>query len=163
MFIGEPRLATLGGVERHAHDLLERADWLAWRDRLHAVRGSLIRLPTYSDYAIQHPLGVEGFDLRIMQVSATVRYTTDQHWLLVKGESTRSVVPSSQFPQLATRLVYGHLQQHFAGPAHCSGCQSIKAAAGGAPGYGSAGVWRRLGTIHHLAVVMQGLQNLNWP
>jgi hypothetical protein len=154
---------SMGGVERHAHDLVERADWLAWRDRLHAGRSSLIRLPTYSDYAIQHPLGVEGFDFRIMQVSATVRYTTDQHWLLVKGESTRSVVPSSQFPQLATRLVYGHLQQHFAGPAHCSGCQSIKAAADGAPGYGSAGVWRRLGTIHHLTAVMQGLQNLNWP
>ena len=98
-----------------------------------------------------------------MQVSATIRYTTEEHWLLVKGESTRSVPPSSQFPLLATRLVYGHLQQHFAGSAHCFGCQSIKAAADGASGYGSAGVWRKLGTIHHLSAVMRGLQNLTWP
>ena len=98
-----------------------------------------------------------------MQVSATIRYTTDEHWLLVKGESTRSVPPSSQFPLLATRLVYGHLNQHFAGSGHCVGCQSIKDAADGASGYGTAGAWRKLGTIHHLAAVMQGLQNLNWP
>jgi hypothetical protein len=154
---------SMGGVDRHSHDLVERSDWLAWRDHLHSARHSLARLPTYSDYAIQHPLGVEGFDFRIMQVSATIRYTKEEHWLLVKGESTRSVLPSAQFPLLATRLVYGHLQQHFAGSAHCRGCQSIKAAADGVAGYGSAGVWRQLGTIHHLTTVIEGLQNLTWP
>jgi hypothetical protein len=154
---------SMGGVDRHSHDLVERSDWLAWRDHLHSARQSLVRLPTYSDYAIQHPLGVEGFDFRFKQVSAAIRYTKQEHWLLVKGESTRSVPPSLQFPELATRLVYGHLQHHFAGSAHCFGCQSIKAAADGVAGYGSAGAWRRLGTIHHLTAVMQGLQNLTWP
>ncbi len=154
---------SMGGVDRHSHDLVERSDWLAWRDHLHSTRHSLVRLPTFGDYAIQHPLGVEGFDFRFMQVSAAIRYTKEEHWLLVKGESTRSVLPSAQFPQLATRLVYGHLQQHFAGSTHCFGCQAIKAAADGAARYGSAGAWRRLGTIHHLTAVMQGLQNLTWP
>lgn len=154
---------SMGGVDRHSHDLVERADWIAWRDHLHSARHSLVRLPTYSDYAIQHPLGVEGFDFRFMQVSAAIRYTTAEHWLLVKGESTRSVVPSSQFPALATRLVYGHLKQHFAGLGHCVGCRSMKDAADGASGYGSAEAWRKLGTIHHLSAVMQGLHNLNWP
>jgi len=154
---------SMGGVDRHSHELVERADWLAWRDHWHSVRHSLVRLPTYSDYAIQHPLGVEGFDFRYMQVSAAIRYTKAEHWLLVKGESTRSVLPSAQFPQLATRLVYGHLQEHFAGATHCRGCQAIKAAADGADGYGSAGAWRRIGTVHHLTEVMHGLQNLAWP
>jgi hypothetical protein len=154
---------SMGGVDRHSQELVERADWLAWRDHLHAIRHSLVRLPTYSDYAIQHPLGVEGFDFRFMQVSAAIRYTKEEHWLLVKGESTRSVLPSTQFPQLATRLVYGHLQEHFAGAAHCLGCQAIKAAADGVDGYGSAGAWRKLGTTHHLAAVMDGLQSLAWP
>jgi len=154
---------SMGGVERHSHDLVERSDWLAWRDHLHGNRHALTRLPTYSDYAIQHPLGVEGFDPRIMQVSATIRYTTAEHWLLVKGESTRSTLPSSQFPLLATRLVYGHLQHYFAGAAHCVGCQQIKAAADGASGYGSAAAWRKLGTVHHLSAVMQGIGNLAWP
>lgn len=154
---------SMGGVERHSHDLVERADWIAWRDHLHAARHALTRLPTFSDYGIQHPLGVEGFDFRFMQVSAAIRYTKAGHWLLVKGESTRSVAPSSQFPALATRLVYGHLQQHFAGTGHCRGCLSMKAAADGVGGLGSAGVWRQLGTIHHLSTVMDGLQSLAWP
>lgn len=154
---------SMGGVDRHSHDLVDRADWIAWRDHLHARRGLLTRLPTFSDYAIQHPLGVEGFAPRIMQVSASIRYTKDEHWLLIKGEGTRSTPPSVQFPELATRLVYGHLRPHFAGPAHCAGCASIKAAADGAPSYGSAEAWRRLGTIHHISTVMQGLGSLSWP
>jgi hypothetical protein len=154
---------SMGGVERHSHDMVERADWIAWRDRLHAQRGHMTRLPTFSDCAIQHPLGVEGFDPRIMQVSASIRYTLEEAWLLIKGESTRFTVPSAQFPELATRLVYGHLRPHFAGSTHCAGCMSIKAAADGASGYGSAEAWRRLGTIHHISTVMKGLALLPWP
>jgi len=154
---------SMGDVARHSHDFVERADWLSWRDSLHSNRHVLQRLPTFSDYAIQHPAGVEGFDPRIMQVSAAIRYTTDTHWLLVKGESTRSTRPGEQFPELATRLVYGHLHRYFAGANHCSGCKSIKDAADGEPGYGSAEAWRRLGTIHHVSEVMLALDSLPWP
>lgn len=154
---------SMGDVARHSHDLVERADWLSWRDSLYANRHAAQRLPAFSDYAIQHPAGVEGFDPRIMQVSAAIRYTTDTHWLLVKGESTRSTRPGEQFPDLATRLVYGHLQTYFAGVDHCQGCKSIKDAADGEPGFGSAEAWRRLGTIHHISEVMRALDSLPWP
>ena len=154
---------SMGIVDRHSHELVERGDWLAWRNSLYASRHEMARLPTYSDYGIQHPRGVEGFDFRIMQVSATIRYTLDEHWLLVKGESTRSTRPGEQFPQIATRLVYGHLQSYFAGAQHCVGCSGIKAAADGAPRLGSAGAWRKLGTIHHIAQVVQSLDALPWP
>jgi len=152
----------MGRVERLSHDVVERADWLTWRDRLYAGRRQLARLPTFSDCGIQHPAGVEGFDPRIMAVSAVVRYALAESWLLIKGQSTRVVPPSAQFPNLATRLVYGHLQSHFAGAGHCVGCRGIKNAADGATGYGSAGVWRRLGTIHHMATVLDGLDSLDW-
>lgn len=154
---------SMRGVDRHSHDFVERADWISWRDGLHARRDHLTRLPTFSDCAIQHPLGVEGFDPKIMQVSASIRYTLPEQWLLIKGESTRFVPPSQQFPELATRLVYGQFRPHFAGSNHCAGCRSIKAAADGAPGLGSADVWRRLGTIHHISTVMQGLGSVSWP
>ena len=154
---------SMGDVARHSHDFVERADWLSWRDSLYSNRHVAQRLPAFSDYAIQHPAGVEGFDPKIMQVSAAIRYTTDTHWLLVKGESTRSIRPGEQFPELATRLVYGHLHMHFAGVDHCSGCKSIKDAADGEPGYGSAEAWRRLGTIHHISEVMRALDSLPWP
>ena len=153
---------SMGGVERHSHQFVERADWIAWRNNLHGRRGQLARLPSFGDCAIQHLQGVEGFDPRTMQVSASIRYAREQDWLLIKGESTRSRLSSLQFQELATRLVYGHLKHCFSGPDHCSGCQSMKEAADGAPRYGSAESWRRLGTIHHLSWVMQQLGSLPW-
>jgi hypothetical protein len=153
----------MGGVQRHSFELVERAEWVAWRDKLHATRSSLPRLPAFSDCGIQHPVGVEGFDFRIMQVSASVRYALPEEWLLIKGESTKSTPPSSQFPVLATRLVYGHLSSYFQGESHCDGCSSIKAAADGQPKLGSAEVWRRLGTVHHITTAVEGLDSLSWP
>ena len=151
---------SMGGVERNSHEFVERADWIAWRDNLHGRRGEFERLPSFGDCAIQHSKGVEGFAPRTMQVSASIRYTCDQDWLLVKGESTKSKPAIHQFPDLAMRLVYGHLKDRFAGPAHCAGCRSMKEAADGARGYGAPEAWRRLGTIHHITRVVQDLDSL---
>ncbi len=154
---------SMGVVDRHSHDFIERSDWMSWRDHLHRERQHLTRLPSFSDCAIQHPLGVEGFDPKIMPVSASIRYTLSDRWLLIKGESTRFRPPRTQFPELATRLVYGHLRSHFAAASHCAGCASTKDAADGTSGYGSAEAWRRLGTAHHISTVIQGLDSLPWP
>ena len=155
--------SSMGGVERHSHSFVERSDWIAWRDDLYNCRHSVLRLPTFSDCAIQHPKGVEGFNPRTMQVSAAVRYTASDNWLLIKGEGTRTTPPSKQFPELATQLVYGHLRSHFYGEGHCAGCESMNAAADGSSGLGSAEAWRRLGTIHHITTVVQELASLSWP
>jgi hypothetical protein len=154
---------SMAVVERHSHGIVPRAEWLAWRGGLYARRSETVRLPTYSDCAIQHPAGVEGFDFRTMQASAAVRYTTSEDWLLIKGESTRLTRPSAQFPELATQLVYGHLRSYFADSGHCAGCESMKAVADGASGIGSLEAWRRLGTIHHVTAVVEALARLPWP
>ena len=153
---------SMSVVQRHSYTEVKRADWIAWRN-LYDRRDKLDRLPRFGDYAIQHVVGVEQFNPVIMAVSATIRYTLEEDWLLVKGESTKSIPPSLQFPVLAARLVYGDLAQHFLGPDHCGGCSSIKAAADRAPRLGSAEAWRRLGTIHHISRVMDQLNSLTWP
>ncbi|MFB3907061.1 MAG: beta family protein [Candidatus Eisenbacteria bacterium] len=147
----------MGGLERHSYDFVDRIDWIAWRDCLLARREDIPRLPTFSDGAIQHPAGVEGFNPAIMQASASVRYTLAEKWLRIKGQGLRTKSGSLQFPSLATRLVYGDLRGHYAGQDHCEGCRLIKLAADGAPKLGSLEAWRRLGTVHHIAVVIQGL------
>ena len=68
------------------------------------------RLPTFSDCAIQHPEGIENFDFHFMRPSPTVRYTCDDDWLLIKGETRGGTLPSEQFPLLAGQLAYGHLR-----------------------------------------------------
>lgn len=154
---------SMGGVARHAHALVERADWIAWREGLYDQRGAIPRLPTFSDCAIQHPKGIEGFDPITMQVSASVRYTLTDDWLLIKGESTRRTPPSTQFPDLARKIVYGQLNSHFAGAQHCTGCSCVKNSADGAKKLGSAEAWRRIGTIHHMTCVIEQLKALSWP
>lgn len=154
---------SMGGVQRNSEASVERADWLAWRNNLYSRRNSLERLPTFSDCAIQRPEGVEGFDPVRMQVSASIRYSLGEEWLLIKGQSTRSKRPGEQFPELARRLVYGNLRQNFYGADHCNGCESMKAAADRKPGWGSAEAWRQLGTIHHISVATQALASLPWP
>jgi hypothetical protein len=154
---------NMSRVERRSHDLVERVEWLAWRDGLHAGRAGLARLPAYGDASIQHPLGVEGFDFRTMQVSAAIRYTANDSWLLIKGESTRNLRPSIQFPALATLLVQGDLRRFFRGASHCAGCRGMQAAASGERGFGSAGKWRELGTIHHVTTVVEQLAKLSSP
>jgi len=154
---------SMGVVGRNSHEFIQRSEWIVWRDHLHARRGSLSRLPTFSDCAIQHPAGVEGFDFRKHQSSATIRYTLDNNWLLIKGVSTRKTPPSEQFPNLAMQLVYGHLSSHFYSNNHCYGCSGTNDAANGLPRLGSLEVWRRLGTIHHITTVARGLAELTFP
>ncbi len=151
---------SMAVVDRHSFALIERTDWIGWREHLYKRRAAIARLPTYSDCAIQHPRGVEGFDPVRMQVSATIRYTQDETWLLVKGEGTRLTPPSVQFPRLAKRLAYGDLRVHFMGAAHCKGCKGTQDAADGAPRLGSAEAWRRLGTAHHISTVVRSIRAL---
>lgn len=155
--------SSMGVVQRNSHAIVERMEWIAWRDNLRANTAVIPRLPTFSDCAIQHPIGVEGFDPRMMQVSASVRYTLPGSWLLIKGESTRNIPAREQFPALATQLVYGIHRTSYMGLCHCDGCASIRRAADGAPGLGSAEAWRRLGTIHHISTVAQKLESLSSP
>lgn len=156
-----PKSMGVGVVQKNSHAFVERAEWLAWKNHLYGRRDSLQRLPTFSDCAIQHPEGVEDFDPRKMQVSASIRYTLDETWLLIKGHSTRLRRPGEQFPTLARKLVYDSLSSNYYGASHCKGCELMKAAADGATRLGSPEVWRRLGSIHHISVVTQGLASLS--
>ena len=154
---------SMGVVDASSYDLIDRAEWLAWRDNLYQGREQLERLPTFGDCAIQHPAGVEGFDPRIMSASASIRIVQSDQWLLVKGVSTESVAASIQFRGLATRLVYGDLKPYFAGAGHCAGCAQIFDAANGKANPGTPEVWRKLGTIHHITRAVELISALFWP
>lgn len=155
---------SMGVVSRNSSALCDRVEWQSWRTRLHARRSLLQRLPTFGDYAIQHPRGVEGFDPQRMQASATIRYTTTSDaWLLIKGQGTRTVPPTQQFPLLATSLVSGPQAAQYLGSTHCSGCSEVAAAAAGQSGFGSPTVWRRIGTVHHLTIAVEQIAGLPWP
>lgn len=151
---------SMGLVVRNSHCITERIEWNSWLNASREVTAPDDRSPTYSDCGIQHPIGVEGFDPRTMQVSATIRYTLSDGWLLIKGQSTKAVPAKLQFPMLARKLVSGELAEYYYGVDHCAGCRLMEHAAEGAPNLGSAEVWRKLGTVHHITVVAQALERL---
>jgi hypothetical protein len=155
--------SSMAVIDRLSHGTIDRVDWMAWRDGLHSRRSMIPRIPTYSDCGIQHPTGVEGFDFRIMQTSASIRYAITDSWLLIKGESTKITPPSQQFPALARALVNERVGTYYSGADHCRGCAGMTNCANGQQGYGSAEVWRRLGTVHHITKVVEDLDALPWP
>lgn len=154
---------SMAVISRFSYDTIDRVDWIAWRDGLHARQARLFRLPTYSDCGIQYPAGVEGFDFRTMQSSASIRYAITDGWLLIKGESTRITPPSQQFASLARALVNNQVGSYYFGDHHCHGCSGMMECAQGRSGYGSQEAWRRLGTIHHITKVVEDLDALPWP
>lgn len=155
--------SSMGGVKRNSSLQVERVEWISWCKCLFQKRKTLLRLPTFGDGAIQHPAGVEGYDPRTMPSSAAIRYTLDDHWLLIKGQSTRTKLARLQFPELAKLLVVGPHSACFAGQSHCEGCAGIIASIAGEAGFGSLEAWRRLGTIHHLTRAIERLEALPWP
>lgn len=154
---------SMGKVGRNSFLLVNRTEWVGWRDGLYANRATLTRLPTYSDCAIQHPSGVEGFNARTMPLSAGARHASGDSWLLLKGESTRNVPATVQFKEIAKKLITNAHGPHYSGTTHCIGCAQIDAVAKGAPKLGSLGVWRRIGTTHHVVTVLKDLGALHWP
>jgi hypothetical protein len=153
---------SMKGIGRNSHVFVDRMEWLSWKDTLYTRRADLERLPTFGDCAIQHPRGVEGFDPRIMPMSAAVRYALADKWLIIKGESKDTTPLKRQFPMLAAMLTEGPLSAHFAGVGHCAGCSYMVRAAQGEPGLGSPEAWRRLGTAHHITQASEQIRALVW-
>jgi hypothetical protein len=79
-----PTLSELGQYEM---DRFPRTEWEMWK---HAAKhkGSLSRLPTFSDYVIGHPELLE-FDPRTMTMAPKLKYTDDSNWLIAKGKAPK--------------------------------------------------------------------------
>lgn len=149
----------MGVVQTFGTLRIERVEWLAWQ-LLHAQRSKLPRMPSFGDYGIQHPSGVEGYDPRYMSTSSAIRYTTDTEWFFIKGQSNKYQKSSTQLPHLAKALIGSNF---FYGGSHCYGCSSAISCAAGQAGFGSLEAWRKIGTAHHLSVVSSQLTSVSFP
>lgn len=142
----------MGVVSKNDKNHVPRVEWLMWK-QLMSRDG---RLPNFGDYGIQHPAGVEDFDPRYMTPSATIRYTSGDNWLLIKGESMKKK-GGEQFRQLSGILVQ---EPDYYGPQHCAGCLGISDCSLGNLPAKSLEVWRRLGTTHHFTVITEQLNQI---
>jgi len=127
---------------------LERELWQRIRKRPGNLRTDL----AFGDYAIAHPVPTE-LDPRTMRMSASIRYTTEADWLIVKGRNVRQY-GFDQYYKLCKYLV---TRPEYSGADYSWGDWYIQECANANLGPGNATTWRKVGTNHHLTLVAKRL------
>lgn len=146
---------NLAGLPPADSSVLDRTEWNLWLE-LRRRRREFSRRPTFGDYAISHPESSE-VDPRIMSASASIRYTVDQSWLILKARSLRKN-GFDQFFGVCRDLVD---RPEYSGINFSWGDKYISDCADGMDGPGNLTTWRKVGTSHHLAFVVRQLANLS--
>jgi hypothetical protein len=145
---------NLTGLPPSVSSLIDRMEWRLWLD-LWRRRRELPRRPTFGDYAISHPEPAE-VDPRVMRPSASIRYTTEEAWLVLKGRNLRDN-GFSQFHEVCSELIRC---PEFSGADFSWGDGYIYDCAYQRAGPGNLTTWRKVGTSHHLGFAVRQLANL---
>jgi hypothetical protein len=136
---------NLSGIAPGVHGL-PRADWALWTNV-----GPVARLPTFGDYAVAH-WDLQELDPRVIKISASIRYTTDDEWVIFRGRNV-NMHGFGQFTTFSKQLVK---HAAYSGPTFSAGDAYVAAcAAGGSPG--NHETWRRVATNHHITFVVNQL------
>ncbi|OQY72389.1 MAG: hypothetical protein B6D44_10205 [Ignavibacteriales bacterium UTCHB2] len=130
--------------------LLPRMEWLLWQ---RFVRDGVVdRIPSYSDYAISHPLILE-YETDAINMSASIRYTGENDFYIYRGRGIKQY-GSDQFYDLSEMLIN---RPEYCGHNHCYGDNHINQCAERIK-KGNAESWRLVGTNHHLTKVTDQLR-----
>jgi hypothetical protein len=140
---------NLTGLPPSDCSFIPRLEWDLWRSVL-AKRPR--RLPTFGDYGISHPEPSE-VDPRVMRPSASVRYTANGSWLVLKGRNLRDH-GYEQFHDVCGDLIE---REEYTGRRFSWGDEYIADCADRLVGTGNLTTWRKVGTSHHLAFVLREL------
>jgi hypothetical protein len=134
--------------------LLPRTEWDYWKQ---LVRGRLVRTPTFGDYATLHPYLQTPFPG--MNVSASIRYTTDDHWLVMRGEGllNKDGAGHAQYPANAQMLIE---RPEFCGRDFSFGDNYIYERPVKSDQPGIPMNWVTVGVNHHLTFVVRQIERL---
>jgi hypothetical protein len=127
-----------------------RTEWMLWKG-MSSKDLAPARMPTFGDYAIQHPTQKE-VDQRVVGPSASIRYTTNGQWLIFRGRGVRTPKSGglSQYKKLSQDLI---AHEDYSGKEFCWGDRYISDCARGAVSTGGMPLWRQIGTNHHITFV----------
>jgi Beta protein len=144
---------NLIGIPPSDSTYIDRKEWQLWIDTTSLIHATG-RIPTFGDYAISHPEPAE-VDPRIMRPSASVRYTCDSAWLVLKARNLRDH-GYEQFHEVCRELIH---KPDYAGPEFSWGDRYIADCAAERVGTGNLTTWRKVGTSHHLATVVNEISH----
>ena len=142
---------------RPGQHTIARIDWLRWLCQV-GEGPPLVRVPDYSDYAIQYGHYREPPDRA--NPSASIRYTAEDDWIIMRGEALRhddSPGPA-QWPANAQLLSQ---RSEFCGRDFSEGDRYIYEMASQPQTNGSFMTWLRAGINHHLTFVVRQIARLS--
>lgn len=140
--------------KNHQYERL-RYDWLYWFGEL-KNGPSLPRSPSFGDYAIQHPFYSEPNPKS--NVSASIRYTADDHWVIMRGEGLRNDGGPGHAQYWANaNLLSG--RPEFQGQGFSKGDEYIYRIGKQTEETGTPTTWLRAGINHHLTFVVRQIAN----
>ena len=155
--IGTSFPETMAEVKR-SPALLPRSEWLLYKTLAEKLVKQGARIPTFGDYGINHK-DVPQVDMRLVKPSATIRYTIDDAWFIVKGPNVRDhgFEQYRDHCQTVTKSPYFRNSDFSMGDAYIQKCSQGKEKTG------SLSTWRKVGTNQHLEKVIQDIANLFGP
>lgn len=137
---------TMGCIQEGHVGSLPRREWQLWA----SIRKlKLPRVPTFGDYAIQHPLPPQN-DNTGPGMRANIRYTTNSVTLVARGQGLLVQEGRQQYRELCRKIL--NLPQ-YSGEDYTWGDRVIADCARGLIEPGAQDLWRGVGTSHHLRFV----------
>ena len=94
-------------------------------------------------------------DMRIIKPAASLRYTIDDNWIVVKGKNVRDY-KFKQYIEICQSVVNSG---HFGGSNYSLGDEFIFDCSKGNKSTGNLTTWRWVGINHHMTKVVNDLSN----
>lgn len=153
--VGSSYPATTTGMEKEAHQLVPRREWMAYKALISHLKTDT-RIPTFGDYGIANPEFVE-MDMRMIKPFAKLRYTIDDQWHIHIGTN----VVSNGFGQYLGMCQELTKQPYFSGSAFSAADAYIVGCAAGTEPTGNLSTWVWVSTNRHVTKVVHDLSNLH--
>lgn len=138
----------------HGRNLVPRLDWHLWQSLYQQVGFRL----DYGDYGIGHPDLTEPPGVAMAGATASVRYTIDDHWVVLKGRRTGGPTGQAMGVQYRHHALALTREGQFNGLKNCwADDQIVRIAKHQAPGAGNRTTWVSIGVNRHLCLVSDRL------
>jgi len=142
---------SMGSVKKGG-EIVHRYEWKLYKMLVAVFKKTGLRLPTFGDYAINHPKELE-LDWRVVKPAATIRYTIEDGWYIVKGDNVRDY-GFEQYHKLSQNVL---ASPYYYGPTFSWGDGYIQTCTNKSAKTGNLSTWRQVGTNHHIAKVTQDI------
>ena len=144
---------TMAGI-KIGGEVVPRYEWRLYKILVASFRELGLRLPSFGDNAISHPRIID-MDMRIVKPNATIKFTIDDGWYIMKGRNVRDY-GYEQFHELSKEVL---ASRHYRDSTFSWGKEYIRECANRSAKRGNLTKWVQVGTNHHIEKVVKDIAN----